>query len=138
MNINYLATIDKLKQANLILPTDVYAVGQDTPSSSTVFWGGAIGAALASKNLKNYIISANATEIRVFDIETSSGAYLNTFTPVLLKDIVKMRVNAGFLGKNIQLKCDLFTLNYTFANKFKGYEQKESLAAFLAFLKPKK
>ncbi len=130
----YLETVQRLKAAGLIKDGDIVAACEDAPSTAAFFWGGAIGAAIAGRNRKFYILTANSDEIRLFDVD-KTGVYLNSYVPILRQDIVKAGASGLIGGKNIVIKTHAETLRFLARNKVQGNVQKESLKALQEFLK---
>ena len=132
--INYQSTIDQLRTAKLIDPNDLVIACMQTPSSAGMFWGGAIGAAIATANCSHYIMSFGNHEIKLFDINKKTGEYLNTITIIEKCNITQLSA-ATFLQKVIKINCNLGKLSYTTGVKFNGFYQKEAMLSIINYIK---
>jgi len=134
--MDYGYTIQKLKIAELIKENDMIIACADAPSQWAFFWGGAIGGALSAAKCKQYLMSVNTEEIRLFDLDKKTGDYLNTYSFISRSDIIKANVAGAFNAKTINIKTvKSGNLRFSTANNFKGFQQKETITTVKEFLK---
>lgn len=107
---------------------------QDTPYTSTLLLGGAIGAAITSGHQSHYIMSVGKSRIQLFDVDKKTGKYLETKTEIKMFDVVKLKLNT-FLSKEIMIKTAAHKYNLITSKKFNGFEQKESMEKVFDLLK---
>ena len=109
MKIDYQKTTDGLKENGLILPDDKCAVclfQNETESN------GVTSTVISSK--VDYIMAANADEIKLFDIDKKSGEYLY--------------IAIHFIAEN-------FVHNYLLPKEHNGFEQSDARLELYEFIK---
>ncbi|MDE7464617.1 MAG: hypothetical protein K2M48_06265 [Clostridiales bacterium] len=142
MKIDYQKTIDALKENGLILPDDKCAVCLFIVESKNY---GLYTETITSK--VDYIIAANADEIKLFDIDKKTGEYLESMLTFRKDDIqyTKKRRERNFIwaskgifgGRNIAIRflSENFAHDYLIPKKYRGYEQLEARAELFEFIK---
>lgn len=113
--MNYSFVIDQLRSHNMIEEDELVILCQDTPYTSALLLGGAIGAAITSGHQSHYIMSVGKSRIQLFDV-------------------VKLKLNT-FLSKEIMIKTAAHKYNLITSKKFNGFEQKESMEKVFNLLK---
>lgn len=142
MKIDYSKTIDGLKESGLIQNGDKCAVALFKPETTS---NGITSTTITSK--VDYVMSANDSEIRLFDIDKKTGEYLDSYlifkkeTMVFAKKFKERNfiwASKGlFGGINIALHfiAEGFVHDYVVPKTIHGYEQKEARLELFAFIK---
>ena len=142
MKIDYQKTTDGLKENGLILPDDKCAVclfQNETESN------GVTSTVISSK--VDYIMAANADEIKLFDIDKKSGEYLDSFLTFKKDDVkyakaIKDRnfiwASKGIFGGRyiaIHFIAENFVHNYLLPKEHNGFEQSDARLELYEFIK---
>lgn len=142
MKIDYQKTIDGLKEAGLISDGDFCAVclfqaeSESNGVTSTV-----------TVSTVDYIMSANDEQLKLFEIDKKTGAYLDSYLVFNKADLSYGRkgierkfiyASRGLFGGMyvaIHFIAEDFIHTYCIPKSLHGYGQKEARAALYAFVK---
>lgn len=132
--IDYGPTLATLRERGLVAADDVTIVCAEAPSASAMFWGGAIGAAISSSGRGHAVVALNGDRIRIFDIDKSTGQYLETMAEFDRENLKKVKFST-VLTHEILLKSTEGDAHFVVANKFNGFEQKDAVRDAFELLK---
>ncbi|MDE5562793.1 MAG: hypothetical protein K2J01_04530 [Clostridiales bacterium] len=142
MKIDYQKTIDELKESGLIKPNDKYAV--------CYFHAETVNYGVMSKVITStvdYIIAANADELKLFAIHKKTGEYIGEMLTFKKDEIryakrIKERnfiwASKGIFGGRyigIRFIAEKFTHDYVIPKKFNGFEQIGARTELFEFVK---
>jgi len=130
----YYVTVNNLVNYGLVKQGDIVVACMDSTASGA-FFGGAIGAAIASSNASRYIMAVNEKGVSLFDVDKKTGNYLGTCSEFKKEEILKASVGGLFGSFNIILKTASGSYKFQTKNKFYGYLQKEPVARLKAAFK---
>ena len=142
MKIDYQKTIDCLKENGLIKPDDQCAFCLFKNESES---NGVVTTIISSK--VDYIMAANADEIKLFDIDKKTGEYLGSFLTFKKDDVkyakkIKERnfiwASKGIFGGRyiaIRFIAEKFVHDYILPKKHNGFEQNDARLQLFDFIK---
>lgn len=142
MKIDYQKTIDGLKESGLIQNGDLCAVCLFQTESES---NGVTTTYTVSK--VDYIMSANGEQLKLFEIDKKTGAYLDSYLVFNKSDLAYGRkaverkfiyASRGLFGGMyiaIHFIAENFIHTYCIPKTHHGFEQKEARAALYSFIK---
>lgn len=142
MKIDYLKTLDCLKENELIKPDDLCAVCLFKVEIENM---GVVSKVISSK--VDYILAANTDELKLFDIDKKTGEYLGSFITFKKDDVkytkkIKERnfiwASRGIFGGRcigIHFIAEKFIHEYILPKKHNGFEQNDARLKLFDFIK---